>query len=245
MTRFLTFSSPHSPFQYRRESQESETRKKLRRLQIALKCEFVSIKIFVVLAVLSNIIWAVGAAGDWLPEWTLVFCAVVLGTADLAFSYYATRLFLVPILRVVQDKNADVRKGEHFKIIQATMRMALVGGALSLGTSTVLYLNWMLYFTLRGPFRSSVWLNLFTFGITVDSISNEWGLFLASGVFVHFSPLATAKGWFTHGPHRPQRGDMALSNTHSTFARDVTTELFHPEDLESGTGSSSGPYSSM
>ena len=49
-------------------------------------------------------------------------------------------------------------------------------------SSTALYINCIFFFTIQGPFWKVPWLNIFVFGINFDSILNDVGMVMASGM---------------------------------------------------------------
>jgi hypothetical protein len=66
--------------------------------------------------------------------------------------------------------------------MQKTKWYTLIGSTLAVASSTALYINGALFFTIQGPFWKVPWLNIFVFGINFDSILNDVGMVMASGM---------------------------------------------------------------
>jgi hypothetical protein len=84
--------------------------------------------------------------------------------------------------------------------LQRTKWMALVGTALALGSSTLLYINGLLYFSkglgLAGDtYNNDPEKNVYVLGGNLDSIFNDFGMLLVSGIFRNgcFNVMATTE----------------------------------------------------
>jgi hypothetical protein len=130
-----------------------------------------------------------------------------------AFSILITMLFLRPILAAM-DARTDDGVGQilsqhssiEHKDMNKTKWVTLIGSTLSVVSSSLLYINFILFSVLGegSQFWNSHWLNVFVFGAAMDSICNDVGLLLVCGalksasfeaillVFVAANPNPTA-----------------------------------------------------
>ena len=116
--------------------------------------------------------------------------AVVMTTAilvtDTIFSVIVTYIFLKPMLEILQAAGGNVRT-EASRRLERTKRWNFAGVLVTVGSSTVLYVNMLAYFILafvrQQSLNRSVWGNPFTFGLAVDSILNTLGMILLCGMF--------------------------------------------------------------
>jgi hypothetical protein len=109
----------------------------------------------------------------------LTVMAIVL--MDTSFSVLVTVIFLRPLFQVLSDGQRAIRRSRSHQNMQQTMRMTLFGSTLTVTSSTVLYVDMVLQFTVQGRFHSSPWLNTLVFGINLDSILNDVGMMIVSG----------------------------------------------------------------
>ena len=95
---------------------------------------------------------------------------------------------------------------EGYKSLQKTKWLTLAGCTLAVGSSTLMYLNVLLYFTIKeGSFASNPWLNPLVFAISLDSILNDVGMLLVSGVPKNMpSPSVVFSGWTVHTSGNPR-----------------------------------------
>jgi len=110
---------------------------------------------------------------------------------DLSFSVIVTGLFLSPIYKVRGE--TDSVKGSigsmrtqwagHNRLL-TTKWMTLIGSTLAVVSSTVLYANVILYMLMEwySIYWTSSFLNIFVFGVNADSVANDLGMLLVSGV---------------------------------------------------------------
>jgi hypothetical protein len=105
---------------------------------------------------------------------------------DTAFSVLVTMLFVYPIneiLEILKEGEGSAQRAAEYKRLQKTMWHTLFGSTLAVVSSTVLYVNMVLCFTVPGPFFSIPWLHIFVFGVNLDSIFNDIGMWFVSGMF--------------------------------------------------------------
>lgn len=119
---------------------------------------------------------------------TAVLGGVVTIVMDTTFSFVLTRLFLRPILKILgEGHRLRNTKSEAFKNIQKTKYLTLAGAALSVSSSTVLYINIVLFMIFPGTFYRNPWLNIYVFGANADSITNDVGMILVCGILKKLS----------------------------------------------------------
>jgi hypothetical protein len=122
-----------------------------------------------------------------------VLITFILAT-DTIFSVIITYIFLKPVLEVLQAAGGRVHTAASRRL-ERTKRWNFAGVLVTVGSSTVLYLNLIGYFVLTSlrqyALHSSVWGNPFTFGLAVNSILNTLGMVLLCGMFkdVSIHPL--------------------------------------------------------
>ena len=104
---------------------------------------------------------------------------------------FCTLLFVRPIYKILIE-GADVSKqaaGYH-RLLQS-MWMSLLGSLLAVLSSTVLYGNEFYFFlnnqTPGHPAVANPFLNIFVFGINMDSMCNDIGVLLVCGVLKNVS----------------------------------------------------------
>jgi hypothetical protein len=120
--------------------------------------------------------------------------------SDTIFSICATRTFLHPITETLVQAQGQVHS-QAFANLQVTRYMTLAGASLAVISSTLLYINGILFVVIRGNFFTSPWLNPNVFGVNLDSILNDIGLLLMSGILkqaTQWSPIRSTAGWFSH-----------------------------------------------
>jgi hypothetical protein len=107
-----------------------------------------------------------------------------------------TGLFLQPIFKILGEGGSAVQHSDGYKSLLQTKWMTLSGSILAVMSSTVLYLNILLWFLLGGygkPFYANPYLHVFVFGINMDSVLNDAGMLLVCGVLKTVSCKASAK----------------------------------------------------
>jgi hypothetical protein len=111
---------------------------------------------------------------------------------DTIFSVIVTYIFLKPMLEALQAPGRTLDTLGSRRLYR-TKRWNFAGVLVTVGSSTVLYINSIAYFTLtfhrQHSLNGSVWGNPFTFGIAVDSILNTLGMILLCGMFKDVSLL--------------------------------------------------------
>jgi hypothetical protein len=118
------------------------------------------------------------------------------------FSLTLTALFLRPIYKVLREGGAAAQKSAGYKSMQKSKWMTLSGGGLAVLSSTALYTSAILCIVLgrlyvKSPFWINPCLNFMVFGVNLDSVLNDLGMLLASGVLKTMSCTATTKQFFT------------------------------------------------
>jgi hypothetical protein len=119
----------------------------------------------------------------------MAVCAVIatfILVTDAIFSVIVTYIFLKPMLEILQAAGGIVDT-EASRRLGRTKRWNFAGVLVTVGSSTVLYVNLIAFFML-GSLRQyslhrTVWGNPFTFGLAVDSILNTLGMILLCGMF--------------------------------------------------------------
>jgi hypothetical protein len=103
---------------------------------------------------------------------------------DTSFSILITRLFIEPIAKVLEEGNGVANQSESYKCMQQRKWHTLVGSTLVVVSSTLLYINAIYCFVFGWR---STWLNIFVFGINLDSILNDIGMVVLSGILKNAS----------------------------------------------------------
>jgi hypothetical protein len=87
-----------------------------------------------------------------------------------------------PITRILGKGVGIGNQSRGYKRMQLTKWHTLVGTSIAVISSTVLYINAILCFTIGGRFWSNPWLHIMVFGINLDSILNDIAMVFVSGV---------------------------------------------------------------
>jgi hypothetical protein len=127
-----------------------------------------------------------------------VICSFILVT-DVVFSILITYIFLKPLLEVLETGSGQVVTGSAARRLQRTKRWNFAGVAVAVGSSTVLYLDFIAWsgsnaFVKEYTLHRSSWGNPMTFGLAVDSILNTLGMMLLSGI-LEGDPLRVLGEW--------------------------------------------------
>jgi hypothetical protein len=105
---------------------------------------------------------------------------------DAIFSVIVTYIFLKPVLEVLRASGNLVHTVASRRL-ERTKRWNFAGVLVTVGSSTVLYINTIAYFLLifvrRWSLHGSTFGNPYTFGLPVDSILNTTGVILLCGMF--------------------------------------------------------------
>jgi hypothetical protein len=160
---------------------------------------------------------------------------------DAIFSVIVTYIFLKPMLEVLQTAGGNVRT-EGSRRLERTKWWNFTGVLVTVGSSTVLYLNMIAYFVLvsfRQYFLSrSVWGNPFAIGLALDSILNTLGMILLSGMFKDASlPSCLAGTPKNKAELRGQHLRGAVNWDRSDFK--IAPEIFRPIGYSTSSGSMS------
>jgi hypothetical protein len=120
-----------------------------------------------------------------------VGCILVI-VMDTTFSAMITTIFLLPILEVLGEGKGAGQHSAGYNKMQQTKWMTMFGAALSVLSSTLLYVNFMLWFFAQDQYDRSPWLNPWVFGVNMDSICNDMGMIFACGVLKKVPSVGTA-----------------------------------------------------
>ena len=95
-----------------------------------------------------------------------------------------TAVFLRPIYKVLRETGRTGSHSAGYKSMLKTKWMTLIGSTFAVMSSTVLYVNIVLfYLSARGdPFLTNPLLNPYVTGINADSIANNLSMILVCGV---------------------------------------------------------------
>ena len=94
---------------------------------------------------------------------------------------------------MLDEGNGVANQSEGYKRMEKTKWHTLVGSTIVVVSSTVLYINALLSFTIGGSFNSSPWLSFYVFGINLDSILNNIGMAVLSGILKNVSIDSVSK----------------------------------------------------
>merc|ERR1712086_400293 len=103
---------------------------------------------------------------------------------DTYFSVVVTAIFLKPLSKVLGELGtASVRRSEGFKQLNRTKHMTLGGSCLAVTSSTVLYINLLMFFDgSHSIFHQDPWLNPLIFAGNLDIILNNIGMLFVCGI---------------------------------------------------------------
>ena len=114
-----------------------------------------------------------------------VSCILIV-VMDTTFSAMITTIFLLPILEVLSEGKGAAQHSAGYKKMQQTKYMTMFGATLSVLSSTLLYVNFLLWAFAGGrsgsQYDRSPWLHFMVFGVNMDSICNDVGMIFACGV---------------------------------------------------------------
>jgi hypothetical protein len=121
-----------------------------------------------------------------------------------------TLLFLQPIYNVLGNQPAAGQRTAGHRSLQMTKWMTLAGASLAVFSSTALYINGGLFIVLGGngkPFYVNPYLNPLVCGFNLDSVLNDVGMLVASGVvkklWTSWTWKQTTVGVFGKAPFSP------------------------------------------
>ena len=118
-----------------------------------------------------------------------------------------TKCFLEPITKVLNEGDGVANQSDGYKRMEKTKWHTLVGSTIVVVSSTLLYINALLWFTIGGLFQSSPWLSILVFGINLGSILNNIGMVVLSGVLKNTSISAVARA-FTSARASPKKQSL-------------------------------------
>jgi hypothetical protein len=157
---------------------------------------------------------------------------------DTTFSIFVTALFLRPIYKVLREGDGVARLSAGYKSLQKTKWMTLSGACLAVFSSSVLYINLLLFFTLGAPgkpFYTNPYLNIFVFGLNLDSVLNDVGMLLACGVLKTASCTSLSQHFTTAAPSEVMPEVQPVFDSQA-YERDETVHIL-PLSLGSSDGS--------
>jgi hypothetical protein len=94
-------------------------------------------------------------------------------------------LFVRPIYTILREGAGVAQQSAGYHSMRQSMWMSLLGATLAVLSSTVVYGNAIYYFLkyeLGHPTATNPYLNIFAFGVSMDSICNDVGVLLVSCV---------------------------------------------------------------
>ncbi len=130
-----------------------------------------------------------------------VMGAIIVLVIIVTHSYCVVGITTVFVrcLKIVLKEGKGVADGEEgYKQLQLSCKHAVLGSAITVSCSTYVFINAMLCFIVQGVFWRSSWLNVFIFGINMNSIFNNIGMFFVCGMAKHSihgtsSPVMTSR----------------------------------------------------
>jgi len=125
-------------------------------------------------------------AGLWIAGFGMVVVIVI----DAYMSVVITKLFVRPISKVLAEGSGVANDSEGYKSMLQSKWLTLVGSTLIVASSTVLYVRMILQFTWGGhdgELWRNRWLNVFVFGVNVNSTLNTIGMIFVCGVLKKLS----------------------------------------------------------
>ena len=100
---------------------------------------------------------------------------------DGLFSIVVANVFLRPILETLRSSGPQ-RQSDAHKLIARTKWATFSGVTLAVASSSLLYINLILYVVAGDTFNPSPWLNPLVFMVNSDSILNDVSMLLVSGL---------------------------------------------------------------
>jgi hypothetical protein len=196
-------------------------------------------KITVTVGVYPPIVITIGVAVFDLQAAMAVAAVIVtfVLVTDAIFSVIVTYIFLKPVLEVLQAAGGNVRT-EASRRLGRAKRWNFAGVLVTVGSSTVLYVNMLAYFILaflrEHSLNRSVWGSPFTFGLAVDSILNTLGMILLCGMFKDASLRSRLA--ITSRKKVSAAADLGyIIDSHAHSEQEAApTEVWSPENPEPG-----------
>jgi hypothetical protein len=131
---------------------------------------------------------------DRLGYTLLEYAVLLIMIMDASFSVIITAIFIGPIAKTLSDAGKVKTKSAGYLDLEKTMYMTLTGSTIAVFSSTILYVNLLMFF--NGDFeifRKTAFLNPLVFMGNIDSILNSVGMLLVSGIFKYLGPAVTKK----------------------------------------------------
>jgi hypothetical protein len=113
---------------------------------------------------------------------------VLVLVTDGLFSVVVANVFLRPILEALRSGRQSItgqpaqRQSDAYKLIARTKWTIFAGVTLAVTSSSLLYINFILWAVMKGTFGPSPWLNPWVFMVNLDSILNDVSMLLVSGL---------------------------------------------------------------
>jgi hypothetical protein len=82
--------------------------------------------------------------------------------------------------KILVTTSVTPARTENLKNLQATKQSTLAGASIAVFSSSLFYINLVLFVGMQGDFLTSIWLNPFVCGANFDSILNDLGVALIS-----------------------------------------------------------------
>ncbi len=96
-----------------------------------------------------------------------------------------TTVFVRCLKIVLKEGKGVADKEEGYKQLQLSCKHAVLGSTIAVSCSTYVIINAMLLFTNQEIFWRSSWSNVLVFGINMNSIFNNIGMFFVRGMTKH------------------------------------------------------------
>jgi hypothetical protein len=109
------------------------------------------------------------------------------------FAVGITWVFLRPVIETLDMVTSERRLTPAFKDLQRTKHATFVAASLSLFSTTLLYLGFIIWASVFGIFWSNPWLSPMVFGQNLDSVINGVCMLLISGTLTQFLTTASLK----------------------------------------------------
>jgi hypothetical protein len=174
-------------------------RRRMKYLRNALKAEVFSLLAYPLLGTflcpLLFLAWDIWAR---MLSFYIILCFLPLTITDVLFSAVLVHTFVQPItasvrVAVAAQPEPHLRPKGLAKL-KITYRNALLGSALCVVSSTFLYVNIILSFIFPIVFNTtSIWININVVGINADSVLNDLGILISTGILATFVQSLTKK----------------------------------------------------
>jgi len=113
-----------------------------------------------------------------------LLATILIMTLDLFVSVYVSVIFLRPVVRFLnagRDVNSAVQSRGYLHL-QKIKRSHLAGAIMAVSSSTLLYLNFAMWFIWNEEMSKIVWTHPLAFGVNADSVLNDLAMLVVCGV---------------------------------------------------------------